>query len=300
MSTYNGEEFIEEQISSITRQTGVDVSIYIRDDGSTDKTFEVIKKINNPCIKFIYQGENLGYGKSFLELVNKVPLTYDYYSFSDQDDYWLSKKLISAVEKLDILGGERKLYFSNLQIVDEKLNNIKIKNFNNMKISLGSAFVRNRTAGCTYIFNRALFNIVRKYSFKSYTKRVEHDAIVYKLCLVTNGSVYYDKQAYILYRQHTSNVTGSNQGIKKRVRREFLNQFFDNQQRNNMKETASEILKFVSDTEIEKEDIDLLTQISNYDTSFKNKLSLILNKKMDSGVKLFNLKNKFEIFMNVY
>ena len=38
ISTYNGEKNITRQLESILQQTGVNVSVYIRDDSSTDKT----------------------------------------------------------------------------------------------------------------------------------------------------------------------------------------------------------------------------------------------------------------------
>ena len=41
MSTYNGEKFLDEQIRSIVAQKGVEVSILVRDDGSTDSTPEI-------------------------------------------------------------------------------------------------------------------------------------------------------------------------------------------------------------------------------------------------------------------
>ena len=44
MSTYNGEQFLAEQIESIQKQTVKDWTLYIRDDGSSDTTPEIIKQ----------------------------------------------------------------------------------------------------------------------------------------------------------------------------------------------------------------------------------------------------------------
>ena len=38
MSTYNGEKYLSQQIDSILMQEKVDIKLFIRDDGSTDKT----------------------------------------------------------------------------------------------------------------------------------------------------------------------------------------------------------------------------------------------------------------------
>ena len=43
MSTYNGERFLAEQIESIRQQTYTDWRLLIRDDGSKDRTREIIQ-----------------------------------------------------------------------------------------------------------------------------------------------------------------------------------------------------------------------------------------------------------------
>ena len=44
LSTYNGERYLEEQLDSLIKQENVDVSILVRDDGSTDGTTEILNK----------------------------------------------------------------------------------------------------------------------------------------------------------------------------------------------------------------------------------------------------------------
>lgn len=50
MSTYNGEKYIEQQIDSILKQQLVKVYLFIRDDGSSDKTIEIIEKYEKNMI----------------------------------------------------------------------------------------------------------------------------------------------------------------------------------------------------------------------------------------------------------
>ena len=73
MSTYNGERFLAEQIESLLRQTWGNLEILIRDDGSKDRTPDILKeygaKYNN--IK-VFLEENLGVSRSFFELLKKV------------------------------------------------------------------------------------------------------------------------------------------------------------------------------------------------------------------------------------
>lgn len=45
LSTYNGEQFLAEQVKSIQEQTYQEWQLLIRDDGSSDGTVEVIKQL---------------------------------------------------------------------------------------------------------------------------------------------------------------------------------------------------------------------------------------------------------------
>ena len=90
MSTYNGEKYLEEQVKSIISQDYTDWHLYIRDDGSTDNTVNLIKKIvrDNEKITFLNENKpkNLGVTGSFMDLLANTKAQY--YMFSDQDDYW--------------------------------------------------------------------------------------------------------------------------------------------------------------------------------------------------------------------
>ena len=44
LSSYNGEQYIKEQLDSILKQDNVKVELLIRDDGSTDKTVEILRE----------------------------------------------------------------------------------------------------------------------------------------------------------------------------------------------------------------------------------------------------------------
>ena len=69
VSTYNGEKYIEEQLKSIDCQTYSNVHVYVRDDGSTDHTVELVNRYireNELSDKYtVATGENIGFSKSF-------------------------------------------------------------------------------------------------------------------------------------------------------------------------------------------------------------------------------------------
>ena len=72
LSTYNGEQYLKEQVKSIQDQTYQDWQLLIRDDGSTDGTVEIIQELvaQDERIRFINEGtvENL----IFIALVTKM------------------------------------------------------------------------------------------------------------------------------------------------------------------------------------------------------------------------------------
>ena len=74
ISTYNGEVFLREQIDSLFQQTYSDLSVFVRDDGSTDSTLQLLHEYAEkyPNLHY-YTGENLKPAHSFLDLMNHAP-----------------------------------------------------------------------------------------------------------------------------------------------------------------------------------------------------------------------------------
>ena len=64
MSVYNGGKYLQEAIDSILGQTFKDFEFLIINDGSTDKTGEILKSYNDPRIKIINNNKNIGLTKS--------------------------------------------------------------------------------------------------------------------------------------------------------------------------------------------------------------------------------------------
>lgn len=127
LSTYNGENYIRCQLDSIFNQTYKNITIYVRDDGSTDRTKEILheyqsrkdKGVRLIVIEDTYG--NLGYVKSFLRIVRSVPHA-NYYAFCDQDDFWMPKKIEYAVDELGKKDSKKcLLYTSAYNVTDEFL-----------------------------------------------------------------------------------------------------------------------------------------------------------------------------------
>lgn len=208
LSTYNGERFIREQLDSILDQDYLNIAILIRDDGSTDKTPLILEEYADKYKNITYyQGENIGVIQSFFNLMKNADISADYYSLSDQDDWWIKGKITRAVKQLDSMNRDKPLlYCGRTTLVDQNLKplNVKMKPYK-INPDFGNALVENICTGCTTVINRNLLQLIQDH-IPHFT--VMHDWWIY-LTASYYGEIYYDEKSYILYRQHGKNVMGS-------------------------------------------------------------------------------------------
>ncbi|MFW6272458.1 MAG: glycosyltransferase [bacterium] len=298
MSTYNGENFLFQQLESIQCQKDVEIEILVRDDGSKDNTLNILKDFNDKFnILRIYKEDNIGSARSFMRLIsiacslNKV---YDFYAFSDQDDIWLPTKIIRAINCLSSMKKELSLiYCGSPKLVDEKLNPMPSKEIN-LNGTFGESMIINRALGCTEVFNENLLRLINRYEPKFL---MMHDAWVYRVCLATGGHIYYDKQKYILYRQHSQNVVGGRSNIYLRWKRR-INAYLSNYK--NVRLKTAENLFYGYESYLTSENKEILYLILNYRRSFKDKIALISNKALKTNSKEHNIIFKIAVIMGIY
>lgn len=278
MSSYNGDKFIKKQINSILNQEGVKSFLLIRDDGSSDNTCSIIKSIekNNKGRVRLIEGKNEGYKRSFMDLVYACPQSYDYYAFADQDDVWLSKKLVIAVGKLTKYVGPT-LYYGMMTQVDEKLHKLKdqqsFKKVPNYKMILFQNFVQ----GSTMVFNNSFLKLVNKFPIK---EEVPHDIwlpILANYC----GTIIGDRDSYILYRKHPGAVTVN---MKKKYLHNLLCQIFSSYKMLNYAKLLLDGYK----KDINTNYMNYLFCVENY-KKVSNKAKLII----DRGVRKYTRKGTF-------
>lgn len=208
MSTFNGAEFLSEQLNSLMKQSHNDIEIFIRDDGSVDETIEIIEEYRNKYKNIhFFKGENIGFIKSFFELLRVSGNEFDYYFFCDQDDVWLEKKVSRAIDLLSKVDVDiPSLYFSRLQCVDKNLNFLRMSDvYADRDIGFGNAMVQNLATGCSVCFNKKARCLVVENGFPS--NCLAHDWWMY-LVVSCFGKVVFDKKSFILYRQHEKNTIG--------------------------------------------------------------------------------------------
>lgn len=293
LSSYNGEKYIKNQIESILKQEDVEVSLLIRDDGSNDKTLDIIEKMakENKNISY-YQGENIGVAKSFMNLVNKAKES-DYYAFADQDDIWMPKKIISAIKKLENVKEKPSLYISALEIVDEKLDTIEIKKVSG-NFTFEGEMIKNFAVGCTMVFNKELCNILKTYN-PSYI--IMHDSWITRVCYAIGGNVIIDDNTYIKYRQHQNNVMGYKYGGLKKLKKQFEIAFKDNV---SMRANIANELKNGYEDLLTEDTKQVVENLIKYRKDKKAKNWLLKNKKFRTNSLAINLKMKIAIRMNKF
>jgi len=102
MATYNGEKYIFEQLESIAGQSVLPAEIVITDDGSSDRTVEIVQQFASTApfpVKLFRNEERLGYTGNFLKACGLC--SQQIIAFCDQDDKWMGNKLETCVKAFE-------------------------------------------------------------------------------------------------------------------------------------------------------------------------------------------------------
>lgn len=272
MSTFNGEKYIEEQIESILAQRGdFQLDLWVRDDGSQDKTQEILEKYSKQGKLFWYTGEKLYAAHSFIDLLLKCK-GYDYYAFADQDDYWMSEKIQIGVNSLlNIENSYPALYFANAELVGcnlEFLGRVVYKSI--PKTDFKTMCCAGGYLGCTMVFNSSLAKLIQKKPMPG--KIIMHDFYLAEVCAGFHGKIVFDKKVCMKYRQHSDNVVG----VKKGSIQKLIHEIYTKESVS-IADQAESILNGYSDM-LPNDSIQWFEKIKDYKKSFKTRMSLAVTK----------------------
>lgn len=223
MATYNGEKYLKAQLDSIFAQKNVDVTVLVRDDGSSDETTSILDDYSKSHQLYWYSGKHLNVSKGYFSLMQQgAHRDFDYYAFSDQDDVWDDEKLsigIIAIADVD----KPALYYCGQRLVDGDLTFIADHELNKDR-SLSTRFILSDFAGCTGVFNKALIDEVVSYNP---TYMLMHDTWILKVCLAIGGTVIVDPKPHMSYRQHGGNAVGLGRSLPAYLKqvKQYLNEY---------------------------------------------------------------------------
>ncbi len=226
MCTYNGQEYIEAQIRSIVDQTHKNLKLVISDDGSTDKTIEIIRNVAARSAQTINvrSGPSLGFATNFLSLAVDHTINGDYFAFSDQDDVWAPEKIQAAIQNIaaNEVNSKPYLYCGRTVYVDARMNPLGMSKVMRRRPSFENSLVQSIAGGNTMVFNKEAKKIIERIGVVDVPS---HDWWLYQLVTGHGGTVYYDTQPYVYYRQHDTALIGGNTSVASKVRR--LRRLFD-------------------------------------------------------------------------
>lgn len=190
--TYNGEQFITEQLDSLRYQSRVADEVLIADDKSTDGTVHIIqsyiKKYNlYESWKLYINEKNKGYADNFHDVMMKAK--GDVIFFSDQDDIWYSDKIERMMEKMErtpeiqLLGTEFAPFYSSKDAVRyvKKAKNDSV--MQKVELNQKTIFIDYGCEGCVICVRRNFLCEIDKYWFSGFA----HDEFVWKMALCYRG-----------------------------------------------------------------------------------------------------------------
>lgn len=198
IATYNGGEYLLEQVSSILGQLRDNDEIVVSDDGSTDDTIQILQSFNDARIK-IYKNE--GIRSLIYNFENALRNASGEYLFlSDQDDVWFSDKVersLFYLQSYDIV-------VSDCRVVDELLTvtHPSFMTLNMSKSGLYNNLFKNGYLGCCLAFRRNILNIALPFP-----KRLPMHDIWFGFIAEMFFEPYFLKEPLMFYRRHGTNAS---------------------------------------------------------------------------------------------
>lgn len=284
LASYNGENFISDQLDSLLAQSYTDWKLFIRDDGSTDKTISIITKYiaKDKRIKLLNDNKkNLGSCQNFARLMSITRGQFQYTMFCDQDDFWLPGKIEETLIQMKQIEDQQEnqvpvLVYTNFRYVDNSLKVIlSKKKFQTTKVAnlnFAHLLAQNPAYGCTMMLNKQLAELVNYIPVQA----ENHD---YWVALIASafGKISYLSTPTILYRQHGNNISTNynSNSLAKRFKRIVL-------RRKNFEDVSKKMAMAIA-----------------FKTAYFNRLSDSYKKILNDYISLFTNKSISLLLLNI-
>jgi glycosyltransferase involved in cell wall biosynthesis len=213
MTTYNGEQYIKEQIESILSQTYKDFELIVCDDRSTDSTWSILQEYEckDNRIHCFLNDMNLGVAKNFEKTIKLCK--GDYITFSDQDDIWIADHLEVLLKNI----GDNLVCCGDALLIEKNGNEkgINLKDMygdlpitvldNIVKKLIRILYYGNVYAGCVMLAKKEILKTALPFPLNINC----HDLWLV-LCACVQNSFVYVPIPVIKYRRHDANVSELN------------------------------------------------------------------------------------------
>ncbi|MCR5581334.1 MAG: glycosyltransferase family 2 protein [Pseudobutyrivibrio sp.] len=221
MATYNGGQFIRQQLDSLFAQSTQNFRLVVHDDGSTDETVSILQEYYESYkgrMEIIY-GSAVGNAMgNFMYLLNEVEA--DYYFFCDQDDVWLPTKIEDTLKEIqdaectsDRMSRTPVMVFTDMYVVDANLSVIddsfiRYLGRDPKNVAYTQVLIDNPAAGTAMGFNRALRDKAVSCETVQWAHVPMHDAWLLEIASIF-GIVRSIDKPMVYYRQTGNNIMGA-------------------------------------------------------------------------------------------
>ena len=293
LSTYNGGRYLGELLDSVLAQKDVDVHVFVRDDGSTDETAEVLRKYRASIDDVVF-GRNVGPAQSFLELVRGHG-GFDYYAYCDQDDVWYENKLKFAVHRLEENGSdEPALFMSTYDVVDDNLSQGFTYDMEFEKpLTLQETIVYRSPSGCTMVFNQCLRDLVAA-SNPGFVRM--HDFWTLLVAEAFHANLVVDQIPLLMYRQHGDNAVGIVPSARVRFARLVQSALHGDNER--WRQAHNLLTSYGNALPMDSKAV--LSEVDSYRVRFGNRIRLALDRSFRTGNRGVDLMFKFSVLTGLF
>jgi glycosyltransferase involved in cell wall biosynthesis len=212
LPVYNGEEWLEQAISTLIKQSYKNIEMIIADDCSSDNSQKICEQYASKYsqIKFIKNETNLGAQGNFKKILHLC--SGKYITYACQDDYWDENFISYLVEKLES-NNSAVLAGSAAQLLDEndekyrevhcngKWNPEKLSTYGliysvMLPLNYGK-WIKNHL-----LFHGVLRTDILKYCFSIFPGVIEHDRHFLLLLALSGKWCYVDRVLYFRRAGH--------------------------------------------------------------------------------------------------
>lgn len=216
LAAFNGMRYLQEQVDSILQQEGVDITLFVSVDRSSDGTEDWFRGLQsqNARVVLLPCGESFGgAARNFFRLLREVDFSdFAYVAFADQDDIWFPGKLKRAADSLVQHGAQG--YSSDIEAFWESGRSRYIKKSYPQR--RWDYLFESAGPGCTFVLSRALameMQALLQQNMRQSQAVGLHDWFTYAFARTRGYPWVIDAYASLRYRQHGQNQVGVNAGF---------------------------------------------------------------------------------------
>ena len=202
LAVYNGEEHIRDFLDSLSLQRNVRIHLIVSDDGSSDKTMEIVQEYESRFEKTsLFLGPKKGPMQNFFFLLRDSD--NDFVALADQDDIWREDHLEKSIARIIDLDVPALTYSAVEHFSKEKSERVLWpKNYSGPRFP--NILFENTARGCTFVLNARARDLI---NIEEPKNAVMHDWWIL-LLIKLYGTVIYEPTPEIAYRLHQNNYVG--------------------------------------------------------------------------------------------